>query len=273
MSDINAAWREQRRWRWVRPIPNLHIGPKFPEAPIEEPQQDFAADIAALRRRLRCEIAALKAELKFRRLLRMFQKYNPSQPRDEIGRWTNGGGGRLARMRLAASDKPSLGPMAMARIAAQVAQRAIEAFRSENGLRDLFGSRIGTVSMTKIDGETIFGSNSMSPTYTDRDFREAVALRDSLVAKYPDVMQTGNIGQKPNDAVFHAEANVLMRAARQSGGSLVGRTLEVSSDRPMCRSCDEVLPHIGLELGNPTVTFVGPSGIGKTMRNGVWIKP
>jgi hypothetical protein len=273
MSDINAEWREKRRWRSIKPIRNLRVGPNLPKAPIEELQQDFSADIAALRHRLRCEIATLKAELKFRRLLRVFQKYNPSQPRDEIGRWTDGGGGRSAPVRLAASDKPRLGPMAVARIAAQVAQRAIEAFRSENGLRDLFGSRIGTVSMIKIDGETIFGSNSTSPTYTDRDFREAVALRDALVAKYPDVTQTDNIGQKPNDAVFHAEANVLMRAARQNGGSLAGRTLEVSSDRPMCRSCDEVLPHIGLELGNPTVTFVGPSGIGKTMRNGVWIKP
>jgi hypothetical protein len=33
----------------------------------------------------------------------------------------------------------------------------------------------------------------------------------------------------------------------------------------MCYSCDKVLPKIGLELGNPTVTFIGPTGIIGTM--------
>jgi hypothetical protein len=30
-------------------------------------------------------------------------------------------------------------------------------------------------------------------------------MRDLLVEKYSDVMQTENIGWKPNDALFHAE--------------------------------------------------------------------
>jgi hypothetical protein len=271
MTDINAEWREKRRWRSIKPIRNLRVGPKLPEAPIEELQQDFSADIAALHRRLRCEIAALKADLKFRRLLRAIKAYNPGQPRDEIGRWTEGGGSS-ARVRLAASDRPRLGPATFAAIAAEVAQRAIAAFRSENGLWDLFGNRIGTVSKITIDGKDVFGSNSTSQYYREADFREAVALREELVAKYPEVMKSDNIGQKPNDAVFHAEANVLMRAARESGGTLAGRTLEVVSDRAMCPSCNTILPLIGMELGNPTVTFVEPSGQRTTMKNGSWIK-
>jgi hypothetical protein len=180
-------------------------------------QRTDAAEIDALVR-LRSKLGAINADLKFQRLLRTGKKYSPTQPRDEAGRWTDNGGGDSARVRLAASDKPRLGPMAVAKIASQLAQRAIEAFRSENGLRDLFGGRIGTVSMTTIDGETVFGSNSTSPTYSNRDYREAVKLRDTLLEKYPDVMKSDNIGQKPNDAIFHAETNVLLRAARQKWG-------------------------------------------------------
>jgi hypothetical protein len=81
-----------------------------------------------------------------------------------------------------------------------------------------------------------------------------LGLRDSLLEKYPDVMDIDNIGRRPNDAVFHAEANVLLRAARENGGTLAGVTLEVLSDRPLCPSCREVLPYVGLELGNPVLS-------------------
>lgn len=40
----------------------------------------------------------------------------------------------------------------------------------------------------------------------------------------------------------------------------------------MSASCDKILPLVGLQLGDPTVTFVGPSGATKTMRGGAWIK-
>jgi len=43
-------------------------------------------------------------------------------------------------------------------------------------------------------------------------------------------------------------------------------------DREMCRSCVRLLPLIGLELGNPTVTFTSPSGRVRTMRDGSWIR-
>jgi hypothetical protein len=47
--------------------------------------------------------------------------------------------------------------------------------------------------------------------------------------------------------------------------------LEVYGDSPMCNRCDKILPYVGLELGNPTVTFVGPSGTRDTMRDGRWV--
>jgi hypothetical protein len=95
-------------------------------------------------------------------------------------------------------------------------------------------------------------------------------MRRVLIQKYPDVMKTDNIGQKPNDALFHAEATVLLRAARENGGTLAGQTLEVFADGAMCDSCKKVLPKLGFELGNPTVTFVDDAGQRLTMRNGKW---
>jgi len=89
--------------------------------------------------------------------------------------------------------------------------------------------------------------------------------------KYPDLMKQDNIGERPNDAVFHAETTVLLRAARENGGTLANQTLEVHADRAMCRSCRKVLPYIGLELGNRVVTFVDRSGRTQTMKNGNWL--
>jgi hypothetical protein len=158
------------------------------------------------------------------------------------------------------------------RLALQLAKRLIEAYRSENFLSDLFGRKGGTLTYADIEGRDVFGSNSTSPTYTSRDEAAARGMRDVLIQKYPDVMQDDNIGRRPNDALFHAETTILLRAARENGGTLAGRSLEVFSDNPMCASCDTVLPLVGRELGNPTVTFVGPRGTTKTMRDGAWIE-
>jgi hypothetical protein len=75
----------------------------------------------------------------------------------------------------------------------------------------------------------------------------------------------------PNDALFHAETTVLLRAARQAGGTLAGRTLAVHVDGKLCNNCEAVLPYVGLEVGNPTVTFVDPNGLAKTIRDGAWL--
>jgi hypothetical protein len=84
-------------------------------------------------------------------------------------------------------------------------------------------------------------------------------------------MNTENVGQFPNNAVFHAEATCLLRAASANGGTLADKTIEVTVDREMCRSCETILPFIGLELGDPTVVFIDPTGRIRTMHNGKWI--
>ena len=98
-------------------------------------------------------------------------------------------------------------------------------------------------------------------TYTDSDFKAAQNMRDSLVEKYPKVMSTDNLGDAPNNALFHAETNVLLRAAQANNGTLAGRSLDIYVDRKMCANCETVVPLVGMELSNPTLTYVDPDRI------------
>jgi hypothetical protein len=284
MSYFNPIWLEGQRQRWTRndahrfapPVPPKSFAARrLEQRQAEEEQAAAAAEQGAFEREvlaLRRQLAELKFDLVWRWFWRKYN-YNPNQPRDEQGRWTEigGGGNAAAKVRLAGSDKPTLGRATVAILAGQVARKLIEAFRTENGLRDLFGDHDGTVALTTIDGKSIFGSNSTSPTYSSIDRSEAIRMRDTLLEKYPDVMDTENVGRRPNDAVFHAETNALLRAARENGGTLSGKKIEVYVDNPMCRSCDKILPLVGQELGNPTVTFVDPRGVRATMSNGAWM--
>jgi hypothetical protein len=218
-------------------------------------------------------LALIDAEARHR-LAQHRSQFNPNQPRvpagnPDGGQWTSTGASRIGT-RLAGADKPHLGRHALLAIAVKLATRVIDAYRSKNGLWDLFGHRLGAVTFIDIDGKKIFGSNSKSPTYTSADRAAAEKLRASLVEKYPDVFDRSHVGQMPNDALFHAETTVLLRAARQNGGALAGQTLTVFSDSKLCNRCEDVLPYVGLELGNPTVTFIGP-GRSIMMRDGAWI--
>jgi len=161
-------------------------------------------------------------------------------------------------------------------LAQQPAENLIEAYRQQQGL-DLLGDPIwsreqNTVATCKVGDVPLIGTNSGSITYTQQDQSTAERWRATLVQNYPTVMNTEQVGGFPNDAVFHAKATCLFRAAWATGGTLVGQTIEVHVDRPMCFRCKKVLPYIGLELGNPTVTFFDPDGLVRTMRDGVWVK-
>lgn len=161
-------------------------------------------------------------------------------------------------------------------LARQSPSQLIGTYRTLNNSRDLFGNETwprnrDTVAITTIGRTPFAGVSSNAPTYTARDRETARVAVDTLVARYPDRMNTRNIGGKPNNALYHAEATILLRAARAHRGSLAGQRFEVHTDRPMCRSCRSVLPKLGQELGNPTVTFVSPLGTRRTMRDGRWI--
>jgi hypothetical protein len=161
-------------------------------------------------------------------------------------------------------------------LADQEPESLIDAYRRQQGL-DLLGDPIwsreqNTVATCKVGDVPLIGTNSGSITYTQQDQSTAERWRDALLQGYPTVMNTRRIGGFPNNAVFHAEATCLLRAARANGGTLAGQTIEVQVDRAMCASCRTVLPYIGLELGNPTVVFTDPSGRVRIMRDGLWIK-
>lgn len=128
-----------------------------------------------------------------------------------------------------------------------------------------------TVAFATVDGRDFFGVNSQAPGYTQADRDAADQMRETLIKKYPDVMQSENIGWKPNDALYHAEATALMRAAREVG-SLSGRTIEVQVDRLMCPSCRDVLPLLSRELGSPTIIFRDPYGNRRHLQNDNWIR-
>jgi hypothetical protein len=162
----------------------------------------------------------------------------------------------------------------LAELAREEPDSLIDAYRRQQGL-DLLGDPIwsreqNSVAVCKVGEQPFLGVNSQALTYTDSDNASAERLRDTLVKSYPATMNTTNIGRFPNDALFHAETTCLLRAARANGGTLAGKTIKVTVDREMCPSCKKLLPLIGLELGNPTVTFVDRSGRVRTMRNGTW---
>ena len=149
----------------------------------------------------------------------------------------------------------------------------IGAYRAVNNMPDLFGRPMwpfdkGTVAVTEIDGQLVFGVNSKAPGYSDADWNLARRTRDILIDKYPSVLGGENSGEVPNDSFFHAESTILFRAAEINGGTLAGRTLQVHIDRDLCDSCKNVLPLLGTNLGEPTVIFVnGKTGSTWLLRN------
>jgi hypothetical protein len=258
------------------------------EMAIENPQQPgrtiIPSDDISDSRIQRLLIDSMNAALlphKFRllnieaqhRLAQYHSHYNPNQPRvpaghPDGGQWTTTGYGAV---RVAANEKFPSGPNIFSIILGEAAARAIERYRKSNILTDLFGTRLGTVTWTRFKGQDVFGSNSTSPTYTSTDYAAAERMRDTLLTKYPELRKSDNSGQMPFDAVFHAEATILLRAARENGGTLAGQTLEIVSDRVVCNNCEKILPKIGLELGNPTVRFVDKTRRKLIMRDGDWL--
>jgi hypothetical protein len=98
-------------------------------------------------------------------------------------------------------------------------------------------------------------------------------MRAILLEKYPnDPMATLNRGFKPNDAVYHAEATLILRFASRSGGDLSGRDITMVTSQRMCESCKDVLPLIARELGNPRVRIMDGSNRVLESFNGVWQK-
>src|SRR5262249_19153529 len=137
---------------------------------------------------------------------------------------------------------------------------------------DLFDKDVGVIATTTMDGKEISGVNSKSPAYKRVDEKAAKLMRAMLIEKYPDVMALRNVGEMPNNALFHAEATALLRAARENGGKLTNRNLVVAVDKDMCPNCEEVLPLLTPELGSPQVSFVDRLGrILGTIKDGKWL--
>ena len=152
----------------------------------------------------------------------------------------------------------------------------VEDFQKKEKQLDMYGIQYwprqnSVIAATRFKGKSIFGVSSddaPEPVYTAEDWDRAIKMRANLIRKYPATMAVDNIGEMPNDSVFHSESTLLMRAADKNGGNLQGETLEVYVNERLCPSCKIVLPLLGKELGNPTVIFFDKFGGTYTMRNG-----
>ena len=174
----------------------------------------------------------------------------------------------IARSSIGSNGGPPLGRDPPPRFSMPQAPYAVDAYR--NNFDVPAGNDTIAVGTIDNDARTIVGVNSRAPGYTAEDRAAANAMRDTLVISDPDVMRSDNMGYKPNDAVYHAEATALLRAAKVNDGSLDGRVIDIYVDREMCRSCDKVLPLISREFGYPTVRFTDFYGKRVTLRNGRW---
>jgi hypothetical protein len=215
--------------------------------------------------------------------------YDPNQPRvpkgnSDGGQWTDGGAGLATEpsddergwlskpwIRLASNEKrPGGGIGRLLLVFVQLFQSILD-YRKANPPQDLFGTRDAgesTIAATTIDDKTIIGLNSKHPDYTLADRAAAMSIRTALARKYPDLLKPQNPGRMPGNALFHAEATALLRAANANRGTLRGQMLHVVTDRELCTNCKVALPLLGLELGDPIVIFMDPTGAVHEMRNG-----
>ena len=156
---------------------------------------------------------------------------------------------------------------------AQLILQLIDCSISRRRVTRIHRQKEGVVARATLDGKEVFGVNSRSKAYTSADRVAAERLRDSLRRKYPEIPSGKNVGRAPWNALFHAETTALLRAARENGGTLAGKALTVYSvEKEVCLNCKSILPYVGLELGNPTVTFIESDGSMMTMRDGEWTK-
>jgi hypothetical protein len=215
--------------------------------------------------------------------------YDPNQPRVPEGhrdggqwtddeRWTSGRWlrERWARLRgglqFAATERPPLNPRG---VPLYLARKLIEAIHRELASWDLFEAHNPdkvTVAVTTIDGREFHGTSSKFGDWRAIDYVEVRKLRALILRRYPHLAQGRGISEIPHDAFYHAETNLLLRAARENGGSLAGRSLDVFVDNETCWSCEQILGRVGLELGNPTVTFINTKSgrVMGTVRDGRW---
>ncbi len=116
MASINQRWAEQQFRRWMQPNAHMYLRPDAyrymaPGAPrllgkdvvgyfrlqakSERPELEKTNAINTDRDellRMRSELAAIKAELKFQNFRRALKaNFNPNQPRDDHGKWTDAG--------------------------------------------------------------------------------------------------------------------------------------------------------------------------------------
>lgn len=287
---------EDLAWKDPRPIPSAEasdVENNLEEVQGRRPPLSTWFPGASLGQRTRLEIATARSEDALRKIRRYDENW---EPREQSWSATPGSiEGAIARAEARAVEAEAYLSQRRSGIGGNLgppldlnpANRApefgrcdgtswIDSYRTINNATDLFGRPVwpnhrGTVAVARIDGDIYFGVNSKAPGYSDADWNLAAGLRDQMALEHPELIRGESRGSRPLDAVFHAEANLLIRASRYVG-SLVKRSIEVQVDRPVCWSCEQALPKVGLELGDPYVTIREVrSGRASVMWQGEWL--
>jgi hypothetical protein len=147
----------------------------------------------------------------------------------------------------------------------------LEAYRANNATPDLFGTsrwdraRNTVAVATPGDRQIFFGINSGAPTYTSQDRDTVRSNLDSVIEQYPMI-------RPQQKAFYHAESTILFRMSEAFGGTLTGRSLRVTVDREICGACEQVLPRLGVYLGNPSVSFYDRLGFKGIVQDRDWFQ-
>ena len=156
-------------------------------------------------------------------------------------------------------------------LASQPHSSLLEAYRASNATADLFGAgrwdrERNTVAVATPDQRQVFfGMNSGASTYTSQDRATVRSNLNSVIEQYPKIL-------KQQNSLYHAESTILFRMSEAFGGTLSGRSLRVTVDREICGACDQVLPRLGMHLGNPSVSFYDRLGFKGIIRDRDWFQ-
>ena len=210
-------WLRPDAHRWMTPQAQRWLLPERKRAVAQPPSESDRLGCA--RRSARAtppsarRASLTQSELKFRQFLRSLKAgYRPDQLRDDLGRWTDEGGG--GRTQLAASGRPPVGPAAALVLALELALNVIKALSVREWPLGFVRAAVRHCCIDDSRRQNDLGSNSKSPTYSDVDFREAETLRTDLAEKYPDLFSGENLGQRAG-SVSCGDNGLAARSTRQ----------------------------------------------------------
>lgn len=273
MTYVHPAWIAHQRQRWLRPDWQRFVKPEpilrksYAQRLVEQQQaeeQQVAEDehdgLNEDLRGLRLLVKGLKLDLAIRRL-RNKAGFNPDQPRDEHGRWSDGGGDQAINDGRVLSDATPDEVTAGARYA-QVRRGTVtvrignRAFQLEAGqaarLEEAQARADGAISRVREIDPNWRPTPSLKETAEgsirayEAEAREAQAKANELAGKglFPGPFASGSIPARGPDRIFNAQERDEINRLFDEGG---------------CHTCGTRNP--GTPSGNAVADHQPPSAL------------